>query len=464
MSKDIKILIVDDDCSIREYLRDILAEHNFTMLFAENGVQAYNILKLNKSIDITFLDLKMPEMDGMTLLRKIFKEKINTMVIILTAFGSVETAVEATKMGAYNFLEKPIKPFEVLSEINDVLKTGNNINKRFEIASENDINLNGVSDKIRDLRNSIKYIAPTEGRVLIYGENGTGKELVAKLIHKYSKRVKALFVPVNCAAIPSELVESELFGYKKGAFTGAVSDKKGKFELAENGTIFLDEIGDMSLQMQAKLLRVIEDGYIHKIGEGKEENVDVRIIAATNKNLELLINRKKFREDLYYRLNVITLEVPPLRERKEDIPYLVENFINIFSKKNNCVRKVFSEYCYELFMGYNWPGNVRELKNLVEKIVLLIDKKNIDSDDLLSVWEKGTDIHGFLKDKNIRDYKESKKIFEKRFLVNALRRNSLNILKTAKEIGMDKAWIYKKVKELGININKIDTEKYYDYY
>ncbi|MDD2621659.1 MAG: sigma-54 dependent transcriptional regulator [Bacteroidales bacterium] len=368
-----KILIIDDEAPIRHALRDILEYENYHIEEASNATEALSMLNKEK-FNTIISDIKMPNMDGIELLEKV-KEICETPVIMITGHGDIETAVETIKKGAFDYITKPLDLNRLLVSvrnaqdkqhlINETKKLKKKISKRFDIIGE--------SPAIRQLKDIIEKVAPTNARVLITGENGTGKELVAHWLHEKSDRSSQAFIEVNCAAIPSELIESELFGHEKGSFTSAVKQRKGNFELADNGTLFLDEIGDMSLSAQAKVLRALQENKITRVGGEKDIHVNVRVIAATNKNLHYEIENRTFREDLYHRINVINLHVPPLRERLDDIPLLVEHFTHIISENQGMPLRTFNKDAYEVLKKLPWKGNIRELHNIVERLMILCD-------------------------------------------------------------------------------------------
>ncbi|MBK6935242.1 MAG: sigma-54-dependent Fis family transcriptional regulator [Bacteroidales bacterium] len=370
-----RILMVDDEKSVRETLREMLEYENYEVIDAENATKALDLLS-SQSFDVILCDIKMPGMDGMELLEKIL-ENYDIPVIMISGHGTIETAVDAIKKGAFDFIIKPFDLNRLLISIRNALDRSNLMEetKRLKNKLSKKYALIGDSPAMKKLKENIERIAPTDARVLIMGENGTGKENIAHWLHELSPRAKGPFVEVNCAAIPSELIESELFGHEKGAFTSAIKSKKGSFELANNGTLFLDEIGDMSLAAQAKVLRTLEENKITRVGGEKDIPVDVRVIAATNKNLVEEIKNKRFREDLFHRLAVIILEVPPLRERKEDIPLLIDHFVNELSESIKKPTIKFDENAIEYLINLPWRGNVRELRNVVERLMILCNEK-----------------------------------------------------------------------------------------
>ena len=367
-----KILIVDDEKSIRDALSDILSEEKYEILTAEDGEAAWKILDGEK-IDLVLCDIKMPKMDGMELLSKVSEEGIDVPFVMISAHGTIDTAVDATKKGAYDFIQKPPDLNRILLTVRNALESSKLTNEtkvlRKKVSKGNEII--GESKGITDVKDTIEKVAPTEARVLINGENGTGKELVARWLHEKSNRSKAPLIEVNCAAIPSELIESELFGHEKGSFTSAHKQRIGKFEQAHGGTLFLDEIGDMSLSAQAKVLRALQDKKITRVGGDKSISVDVRVLAATNKNLKEEIASNNFREDLYHRLSVMVITVPPLRERKDDIQLLVDHFLDQVSADYGNARKSINEAAIKQLKEFDWTGNVRELRNVIERLVIM---------------------------------------------------------------------------------------------
>ena len=376
-----KVLVVDDQKSIREILEIFLKSEGFSVSAADNGMTALDIMK-DDIFDLVITDMKMPKLNGIDLLRNIKEISPNTVVVIITAFGTPESAVEAMKLGAFDYIQKPFKMDDIRLVIKNAfekkrLQTDLFILKE-QLGTASFENMVGQSSAMLDLFSMITKYASSSANVLITGESGTGKELIAKAVYNLSPRKTGRFVTLNCAAIPEGLLESELFGYMKGAFSGAVSNKEGLFELADEGTIFLDEIAEMPFALQAKLLRVLEDGTFRRVGSTADVKVDVRVISATNKNLLTFINAGRFREDLYFRLNVLSLKIPPLRERREDIPLLVDNFI----KKYAGGKRQVSQNAIEVLMNYMWKGNVRELENIIERALLLHDSEVIDSQHL----------------------------------------------------------------------------------
>lgn len=371
-----KILVVDDEKSIRNTLKEILEYEKHLVTLASNGKEGFELLEKN-GFDVMLLDIKMPEMDGMEVLEKIRTTHPEMQVVMISGHGNVDTAVKAVKMGAFDFIEKPL-------DLNRLLVTIRNATDKTELITETKTlrrkisktyDMVGESQPMQQIREMIERVAPTDARILITGKNGTGKEVVARWIHDKSLRASGPFVEVNCAAIPSELIESELFGHEKGAFTSAIKQRKGKFEQAENGTLFLDEIGDMSLSAQAKVLRALQENKISRVGADKDVDVNVRIIAATNKNLEAEIKENRFREDLYHRLSVILFHIPSLNERMEDIPLLADHFITKICEEYGSPKIAIDDDAIAELQKINWTGNIREFRNVIERLLILCDKK-----------------------------------------------------------------------------------------
>ena len=448
------ILIVDDEKSIIQSLDGILTDEGFEVMNAASGVAALE--KIEEIIpDLVLLDIWMPEMDGIETLIKIKESHPQLQVVMMSGHGTIETAVKATKLGAYDFIEKPLSLEKVVLSINNALDHSR-LAEEINILKEKDkdkYKITGSSEPVKLLKEQIKIVAPTNAWVLISGENGTGKELVAHTIHRLSKRSHKPMVEVNCAAIPEELIESELFGHEKGAFTGAGAMKKGKFDQAHEGSIFLDEIGDMSLKVQSKTLRILQEQKFERVGGSRTIHVDVRVIAATNKDLEAEIEKGTFRDDLYFRLNVIPVRVPPLRERIEDIPELIRAFLKEISLNTNLESKEFSGDAIKLLENYHWPGNVRELKNLVERLVIMTPGKVIDARDIPLPFNLKSEIKEEFESTLMADsYKEAKGNFEKAFIARKLREFNGNISQTAEAIGIERSNLHKKIKAYGLEI------------
>ncbi|MGD9345474.1 MAG: sigma-54 dependent transcriptional regulator [Candidatus Aminicenantes bacterium] len=449
MIKD-KILVIDDEAGIRSSLKGILEDENYIVKTADTGEKGLNLLK-GDNYGLVFLDILLPEMNGIEVLENINDSEDNTQVIIITAHGSIDMAVKATKLGAFDFLEKPLS-------LEKVVLTAKNALKQKELEEENiqfreriraKFKLIGKSVPIQRLREKIQTAAPTDGRVLIYGENGTGKELVAQLIHQESPRKNRRFIQINSAAIPDNLIEIELFGYVRGALPNAVKDKKGKLLLADGGTLFLDEIGDMSLKTQAKLVRVIEEQKYEPIGSTESISIDTRLIAATDKNLKQIIAKNRFREDLYFKLNVIPLYIPPLRERKKDIPLLINYFLKYFAEETGKKRKTMSEEAMEAFINYSWPGNVSELINVIERFVIMIKEDEIRANHLsLLVEPIESQIEPAITETHSLENATAQ--FEKEYVHQALIKNKWDLIKTAEELGVDRKKLNKKIIDFGI--------------
>ncbi len=448
-----KILVVDDEENIRKSLKMILEYEGYGFLEAADGEEALDVLEETPGLDLVLLDVKLPGRDGLEVLGEVKKKPYSPEVIMISGHGTIKTAVDATKLGAFDFLEKPLHRERVLLCIrnalnqNKLLRECQDLRKKAEKRYE----LVGNHQTMKELWKEILKTAPTNATVLIYGESGTGKELIARAIHAHSKRAKESFVQVNCAAIPEELIESELFGHEKGAFTGATEKKSGKFEQADGGTIFLDEIGDMSLKTQSKVLRVLEEGEVQKVGSSKINKVNVRVIAATNKDLKKETKEGNFRDDLFFRLNVIPLHSPPLREKIEDIPLLVRYFSEIFAQENNFKPKEFSEDALEAMTRYPWKGNVRELKNIVERLIIMTEGDIINAKDLPE-QVRGEAHIPVPEAKGIKTLKEFRDLAEKDFILAKLEENNWNISQTAREIDTPRSNLYKKLEHYGIKI------------
>jgi two-component system nitrogen regulation response regulator NtrX len=447
------VLIVDDEPSIVQSLSGLLSDEGYKVSTAFNGHDALKVID-SDSPDLVLLDIWMPGLDGIETLKEIKKYNPHIQVIIITGHGTIETAVKATKLGAFDLVEKPLSIDKIILTINNALnfRRLEEENKYLRTITLEKHSIDGNSERTQNLRKNIEIAAPSDTWILISGENGTGKELVARTIHQLSPRADKALIDVSCAAIPDEHIESEMFGYEKGSFAGATTKKVGKFELADNGTIFLDEIGDMSLSSQAKILRVLQEQKIQRVGGSRPISVNVRIIATTNKNLEKEIERGTFREDLYYRLNVIPIEVAPLRERIEDLPILVEVFLEEFAVQNRSKRKMMSPSAISMLSSYAWPGNVRELRNLVERLAIMVDKDIIDAADMPDSYRPGaynqetfSAASQFMK---IDNFKEARKAFEKEFIKRKLLQNENNITKTAKSIKVGRSYLHKKIKSL----------------
>jgi len=448
------ILIVDDEPSILHSLGGLLSDEGFEVTTAANGYEALKIVD-TESPDLVLLDIWMPGIDGIETLKEIKKDNPHIQVIIISGHGTIETAVKATKLGAFDLIEKPLSIDKVIVAINNALnfRRLEEENKYLRKKTLEKNSITGNSPPIQELKKQIAVTAPTEAWVLITGENGTGKELVARTIHQLSSRVDYPLIDVHCASIPEELIEIELFGQEKGAFAESSTKKIGKFELANKGTLFLDEIGDMSLKSQSKILRVLQEQQFQRVGGSRTLSIDVRVIASSNKDLEKEIEKGTFREDIYYRLNVIPIEVPPLRNRVEDIPQLMEIFLDECAKQNRSKKKVVTQNILDLLLNYSWPGNVRELKNLVERLAIMTDKDVIDEYDLPAPYRpKAKDDIASVEARLFlsNSIKEAREIFEKEFIKRKLIQHSNNVTKTAEAIGVQRSHLYKKLRKLNL--------------
>jgi two-component system, NtrC family, nitrogen regulation response regulator NtrX len=440
-----RVLVVDDDTGIRDALRMILEYEGYQVLTAADGKTALSSLD-SERVDAVLLDIKMPGMDGLETLDRIAEREAAPPVLMISGHGDIATAVEATRRGAVDFLEKPPERERILVSLANALSRNTLVaeNERLRQKLEEESVLVGKSVPMQKLRAEVARAAPTTATVLIMGESGTGKELVAREIHKGSKVAGSPFIQVNCAAIPEELIESELFGHEKGSFTGAVRRQTGKFVEADGGTIFLDEVGDMSVRAQAKVLRVLEAGEVEPVGAARVRQVNVRVIAATNRDLTESIKEGRFREDLYFRLNVLPVRTPPLRERTDDVPELVEHFTRLFSQRDNRKPRRYAPGALAVLKARSWPGNVRELKNLVERVLIMADSDPIEAKDLppearvspTEISEKGLQLG------TLSAFKE---YAEREFLVTKLRENGWNISRTAEVIATPRSNLYKKI-------------------
>ena len=444
------ILIIDDEREICESIKMILEYEDYNVDYSTDSISGLDKLRYG-SFDALFLDIQMPGKTGFEVLEWLKEEGIDINVIMISAFSSLENAVKATKLGAFDFIEKPIDREKLLIAVRNAVKQTTLVkeNKLLKDEIKKDNLILGESSAIKNILGTIERVAKTEARVLVTGENGTGKELVARSIHLNSPRAEYPIIEVNCAAIPNELIESELFGHEKGSFTGASQQRIGKFEQANGGTLFLDEIGDMSLQAQAKVLRAIEDSKIERVGGNKKIDVDVRIIAATNKDLEKEIEEGNFREDLYHRVNVIPITVPALRERREDIPILVKHFVKIYEVKNGLPPKDFSASALKLIQNQQFTGNVRELKNLIERILILVPEDKVTDSNLSPLLSSSKPIsNNFLNTED--SFQEFKEKAEKAFIEKQLELNNWNISKTAEVLDIQRSHLYGKMKKYGI--------------
>src|SRR5579859_1531295 len=445
-----RVLVVDDETAIREAIRMTLEYEGYRIDEARSGQDG--IEKATRvAYDAILLDIKMPVLDGIEVLENLKEQKVLTPIIMVSGHGDIQTAVECTKRGAFDFLEKPLNRDRLLLAVRNAVRQQKLEEEVGELRerAERDYQLVGEAPSMRDLRAQVERAAPTKATVLIQGESGTGKELVAREIHRTSSRANMAFVQVNCAAIPEELIESELFGHEKGSFTGAVRKQTGKFVAADGGTIFLDEIADMSLRTQAKVLRVLQEGEVEPVGAATVIKVDVRVIAATNKDLQDEIRAGRFREDLFYRLSVIPVRTPPLRERRNDIPLLAEHFAKLYSEEYNKHAKKFSPAALKALEDAPWRGNVRELKNLIERLVIMVPSDTIDITDLPAEFFRvpGEIISGAMKLSTLQEFKDQA---EKEFILAKLREHGWNVSKTAEAIDTPRSNLYKKIEQYNI--------------
>lgn len=444
------ILIIDDERNIRRTLDMILSGEGYQVFTCASAQAGLDTIKKER-IHLVLLDIVMPEISGLDLLPKLLEVRPNLAVIMISGHGNVQNAVLAIKRGAYDFMEKPLDRDKVLMAISRALQTRKLAaeNRHLKQQIEGRYEMVGQSPALTEIRNQIARVAPTNGRVLILGESGTGKELIARAVHKMSHRAKNSFIKVNCAAIPEELIESELFGSDRGAFTGAVRTRDGKFLQADGGTLFLDEIGDMSLSVQAKVLRALEQGEFERVGGAKTFRVDVRVIAATNKNLHAEVEQGKFREDLYFRLNVVPLTAPPLRERREDIPALAEHFLNAYADENGFLPKTLSVEARDLLFQYDWPGNIRELKNLVERLSIMVSGDTIYPGDLptldgMTIPKQPGSFPDLGAGKTLRQVREA---VERHYIAEALVRHKGNVTRASSALGIERTNLHKKIKQ-----------------
>jgi len=450
-----QILIVDDEPRIRSSLEGLLQEEGYSVRSCGTGEKAVETLR-NKSVDVVLLDVVLPGIDGLETLKRIREHNPSMKVLMMSGQSDLNTAVKATKLGGYNFFQKPLNPDQLLLELKNIadqMILGRKVNSLETLVGREE-KMVGHSPAMLKLQEAVERAAPSEGRVLIFGENGTGKELVAKAIHRKSARKASAFVSLNCAALPQDLVESELFGYEKGAFTGAVRKKPGRFEMADGGSLFLDEIGDMGLETQAKLLRVLQENEAVRVGGNTPYKFDVRIISATNKNLMMEIEEGRFREDLFYRLKVIPLDVPPLRNRKEDIPLLAQYFLRQICEKTGKGMKRWAGRALKILQHYPWPGNVRELRNLVERLVIMSGGETIDEQEVMDVLpfspspsfsKREIPLEG--EALSLRKMVEE---FERDVLVEGYREAGGNVSKLARKLKIDRANLHRKLKTYGI--------------
>jgi two-component system, NtrC family, nitrogen regulation response regulator NtrX len=445
-----RVLVVDDETGIREAIRMTLEYEGYRIEEARSGQEAID-KATRTDYDVILLDIKMPVLDGIEVLENLKQQRVGSPVIMVSGHGDVHTAVECTKRGAFDFLEKPLNRDKLLLTVRNAVRLRQVEEENTELRSkaEKEYQLVGDSAPMKELKSLVERAAPTKATVLITGESGTGKELVAREIHRRSSRASAPFIQVNCAAIPEELIESELFGHEKGSFTGAVRKQTGKFLAADGGTIFLDEVGDMSLRTQAKVLRVLQEGEVEPVGAASVIKVDVRVIAATNKDLTEEIKTGRFREDLYYRLNVIPIRTPPLRERRDDIPVLAQHFGKLFSEEHNYHVKTFTPAALKALQDAAWRGNVRELRNMIERLVIMVPGDAIDIGDLpAEFFRAATDIiSSSMKMSTLQDFKDEA---EKAFILAKLREYGWNVSRTAEAIDTPRSNLYKKIEQYNI--------------
>ena len=444
------ILVVDDEPGVRSSVGGVLRDENFDVEAVGTGEACLERVA-QRSYDVIVLDIWLPGIDGLTTLQRLKERHVDAQVVIISGHGNIESAVRAIKMGAFDFIEKPLSLEKTVLVIRNALRQRDleTENRALRARVDRQEIMVGESPAMRHLREQVAMAAPTNGRVLILGENGTGKELVARTVHQLSRRRGGPFVEVNCAAIPEELIESELFGHARGAFTGAVADKPGRFEQADGGTIFLDEIGDMSLKTQAKVLRVLQEQVMERVGGTQRIKVDVRVLAATNKELPAEIRDGRFREDLYFRLNVIPIFVPPLRDRPEDIPLLAEHFMALMAAEYGKRPKRFASEAMARLQQYQWPGNVRELRNIVERLIIMVTGDAITALDLAFLGQDG-DAPIEPAPAATGRLAEARDQFEKDYILRALAASQGNMSKTAEMLGVERSNLYKKMKSFGI--------------
>ena len=455
------ILIVDDEPGVRSALGGVLRDEGYSVDAVESGEACLDRLS-RRVFDVVVLDVWLPGMDGLATLARMRERQVDSQVVIISGHGSVESAVRAIKMGAFDFVEKPLSLEKTVLAVRNALRQrhleAENLALRARVDAQH--TMVGESGVMMRLREQVAMAAPTNGRVLIFGENGTGKELVARNIHALSLRRSGPFVEVNCAAIPEELIESELFGHVRGAFTGAVADRRGKFELAHGGTIFLDEIGDMSLKTQAKVLRVLQEQVMEAVGGSTRIRVDARVLAATNKDLRAEIRAGRFREDLYFRLNVVPISVPPLRERRDDIPVLADHFMAMLAREYGRRAKRFEADAVEALQRYAWPGNVRELRNVIERLMIMVPGDRVTSRDLLFLDQAAgavVAIDGAIEP--VMPLHAARDDFERQYILRALAAHHGNISRTAEALGVERSNLYRKMRSFGIAPRRVEEEE-----
>lgn len=446
------ILIVDDEKSICKSLGSILVDEGYEILTAGSGEEAMKVIEEDPP-QLVILDIWLPGIDGIETLKVIKSRYPQIRVIMISGHGTIETAVKATKLGAFDFFVKPLSMEKIILIVNHVFELIHleEENQLLKQKISHDYELTGNSTPILELKEMISIVAPTNAWILIMGENGTGKELVARSIHRQSKKAYKPFVEVNCAAIPEDLIESELFGHEKGAFTGATEKKRGKFDLAHEGTLFLDEVADMSLKAQAKILRILQEKKFERVGGNTLIPTDVRVLAATNKDLEQEMEEGRFRQDLYYRLNVIPLRIPALRERKEDIPVLVNWFLKEVTLKEHEEEKTITDDALAKLMEHDWPGNVRELKNFIERLVIMVPHNVISAKDIPLLTENNKKTDGSVPLLAADSFRTAKMDFEKKYIIKKLQEFEGNISKTSEAIGIERSNLHRKIKRYGLD-------------
>ncbi len=450
------VLVIDDEAGIRDVLKEILSDEGYVVFTAEDGIEGLELVR-HERIDLVLLDVWLPNMGGMDVLKHLKSEKPEIEVIVISGHGNIDLAVKAVKLGAFDFLEKPLSLDRVTTitrnalEMEELKRENRTLRNRLLNRDE----MIGESKPMKEVQALIRQSAPSDSRVMIFGENGTGKELVAREIHRRSLRSEGPFVEVNCAAIPDTLIESELFGHEKGAFTSAIARRKGKFETAHRGTLFLDEIADMSLSAQAKVLRVIQEMRFERVGGEESIGVDVRVIAATNKDIREEVESRRFREDLYFRLNVVWIHVPALRERRDDIPLLAEYYLQKFVGEEEQTRR-FDASAVSRMKEYEWPGNVRELKNFVERVTIMSDEEVLTRDlvDFFLGERSVGPTDPVLEEFGDMGLNEARDAFERRYIEHSLRENDYNVTRTATELGIYPSNLHAKIKKHGIQVER----------
>jgi two-component system nitrogen regulation response regulator NtrX len=461
------ILVVDDEPGVRSALSGVLRDEGYEVDAVESGEDCLDRFT-RSAYDVVLLDIWLPGADGLTTLARLRERQVDTQVVMISGHGSIESAVRAIKLGAFDFIEKPLSLEKTVLVVRNALRQRRleAENRALRARVDRKLQMVGESVAMRQLREQVAMAAPTNGRVLIYGENGTGKELVARSIHALSRRRTGPFVEVNCAAIPEELIESELFGHVKGSFTGAVSDRRGRFELADGGTIFLDEIGDMSLKTQAKVLRALQEQVVEPVGGSVSVRVDVRVLAATNKDLPAEIRAGRFREDLYFRLNVIPIFVPPLRDRQEDIPALAGHFMAAFAREYGRRVKALDPGAVAALQDYPWPGNVRELRNVIERLIIMVSGDTITARDLMflespfTTYAEPAGVEADVESEpNLVTLHTARTRFERDFILKALSAQGGNISRTAEVLGVERSNLYRKMRALGIPGRPLEREE-----